>query len=115
MSAQVLGYGMHDEVGAKIQWVLQVRRCKRIINAYQDLLWSGKCGNGCYVYNIHQRIGWRFQPYQLCVTVDVLLDVAGIMHINIMEFNPELFKDLGEESVGTTIHIISTNDFVAGL
>src|SRR5690606_2101484 len=62
VTRQVFGNGMHNDIGTKGQWGLQVRRSKRIVNRNPYAILFCKIDTRCDVDNVHQRVGWGFKP-----------------------------------------------------
>src|SRR6185437_6266557 len=111
---------MQDDVGAEIERVLQIRRGKGVVYTKEDLLagllsprfgFRGECGD---IHDVHQRIRWRLRPDEFRLLIDVRPDSRCILHVHEMEFDTHLFEDLREEPVGAAVHIVGSDDLVAG-
>src|SRR5690606_10766360 len=111
--AEVLGDGMHYDVGAEVKRILQVGRRERIINGNADIVFLRDLNTSSDVNNIHQWIRRRLKPEQFCVFVDIGNDVFCMRQIEKVKLDPEPFIYSSEHPIGSAVEVVAGNDFIS--
>ena len=90
VAAQIFCYRMHYNIGTKVKLVLQVWRCKSIINAKQNILGFANAAMVSMsqifikgLVGVSAQINFVFVIYKRC-------NIVCIIHVHVMKFNSKL-------------------------
>src|SRR5436190_14519896 len=106
---------MHYDIGAQVEWILQIRRSESIVNTKEKVVFLRNICHRRNVSNINERIRWSFRPNEFSVLVDTRTDILRVRHINIMKLESEPFEYFCKQTIGTTIHVVARDDFITWL
>ncbi len=115
VTADVLGGGVHDDVGPECQRVLQVRRGEGVVDDQQRTAVVGDPGQRSDVRDAEQRVGGRLDPEHPGPArpdrrrdrLEVTQRHGGVLH-------PPRLGDLGEQTVGAAVGVVGQDDVLAG-
>ena len=113
VTTDVLGDRVNTDISTEEKRALQVWRWEGVINSSDDSLALGKSADSFDVADLEGWVSWSFDPDELGVLLNGLLDVLDISHIDEGEFNAVLLlTDLSHVSLGTSIDIIAADNVV---
>ena len=114
MTVDVLGHGMHNNIGTVVQRVLDVGAQEGIVDNNHD---SVLMGNGSHLADIHQperRVRRGLDPDEFgLIWPDQLLDI-GFDGRRECDMDAMGGSDLGEVAVGATVNVRNGHDVRAG-
>lgn len=76
MSVDVLGHGVHHNVGTVVERVLDVRAHKGVVDHNEDAMAMRHGGHFLNIHETQGRVGRGFDPHQLRLGSDQLLHIA---------------------------------------
>src|SRR5699024_5388911 len=82
MATEVFGGGMHNQIGAEQQRVLEYRGGEGIIAANANSGLASQLADGFYIGNFKQRVGRAFEPNELRFAGDGTLYGIPVGHID---------------------------------
>ena len=93
---------------------MQVWGGKSVVNGQQQVVFIGYGRNRLDINNVHHGVRGSLYPDELCVLIDVCLDVCSFLHAHKVKLKSKILKNLGEQTVGTSIKVIGGDDFKSG-
>jgi len=112
VSVDVLGHGVHDDVGAVAEWVLHVGAEEGVIDDDHDAVLVRLVCDGADVDEAEGWVARGFDPDELCVGCDVRADVDLDLGRE-GDVDAVRLGDLGEVSVGATVDVGDGDDMRA--
>src|SRR4030095_10290321 len=114
MACQIFSRTVYHDIGAKLNWFLQCRRCKCIIYNQQCAGGMSYLCNLCNIGNFQSWISWRFKPYKFCFTIYIINNINNIRCINVFNIDSESAVDMRKYSESTTVNIVNSKHFISG-
>lgn len=114
VTVDVLGDGVHDDIGTMGERVLNIGTHEGVIDNNQDAMAVGDVGDSADVHQAQSGVGGCLNPDQLGLVgadqfLHLLLNGGRKGHINTV-----VIGDLGEVAVGATVHVGDRDDVGPG-
>jgi len=113
MTTNILGQGVHDNIGTEFDWILQHWRHEGVVNREDTTFGFANFGYFCNVCAFQGWIRWRLDPHDFCVFLDGVLNFLKIRHVNHVPLNLRLWREtLSQVSLSTSVNIIDAKQVV---
>ena len=76
-------------------------------------MFFGNGADGFDVDDVHQWVGWRFDPHHFGVGIDGGFDVTRLCHRDEIDLDAESGIHFGQNAVRAAIQVIADDDFIA--
>ncbi|MET3800160.1 hypothetical protein ABID70_000115 [Clavibacter michiganensis] len=112
--AEVLGRGVHDDVGAERERLLEVRRGEGVVDDDRGAGRVAEVGERADVADLHQRVARRLDPQDLRrARSEDPLDRGEVAHVDGLDDDAPVAEHAREEAVGAAVHVVAQHDAVA--
>ncbi len=112
MTTNKLGHRMHDHISTQIQWILQIRGSKSVVDDQFGLMFFRNSGQSFNVHNVHHRIGRGFRPDKFGFVGHGSFYLYQVFHIHESELDTEFLKYFGKQPEGSAIQVVGTYHFI---
>src|SRR5690606_6266620 len=115
VAADVLGGGVHHDVGAERERLLQVRAGEGVVDHQERVVLVGQFGERGDVGDVEQRVGGRRDPDHARVLAQGLGDARDARDRRGRVVHAPRGGDLVEQAVAAAVGVVGDDDVVAGL
>ncbi len=112
VSAQKFGGGVHHDIRAQVERVLQIRRHQTVIHREQSALPVGRFRQRGDIDDAQQRVGRRFNVHQPRLRRDQGREGLHVRGVAVTHVDPAAIEHLGERAVAAAVEIVPGQHFV---
>ena len=114
VAAEILGRGMHDDVGAEVERALEHRRRPGVVHRAARAHCVGQFDKARDVHHTHERVRRSLHPQDLRVGPHRPLRCRQVRHVHHVGRNAPRGEDLAKLAKGAVVGIVGRKHMVAG-